>query len=222
MDISTDDILNGKSFPYQVDNIFEYILSGQVFKDFNIPLKKELPELNDIIGSYKQMVEGIEPELELSVGEVYGRVIYFISKQFNEYYSCFWKINDVMNYIQTHNPPIYAAPASELWKTVVPEELDWDYIRKIRDSNQPIIAVNFRPIKQLVVIDGNHRLAKKYSRRNSTVHMIVLEQEESLQLMAGDYCKVLYCIHENITTIINYMAGIRNDLKLLDIKRWVK
>jgi hypothetical protein len=51
--------------------------------------------------------------------------------------------------------------------------------------------------------------------------MIVLDQEKSLELMAGDFCRVLYSIHENITTIIKYIAGLRNDLRLLEVERWI-
>lgn len=214
-EITPDDILKRGMPPYFISDFLEYVESLQIFKDFHTPIKREPAKLQKIVHQYKQIVANFKPKIRMKKGEYYGRIIYFTDFQ---YYSCFWDINRIKKHIKRNPRRIYEIPVKILWDSVDKEEIDWRYVEK-RNNKEPVILVNFNPANEIFVIDGNHRVAKQYKKApNSTMRAVVLTEEEQLRFMAADYCRILYAIHQNITTTINYIAGARDDLPLLDVQ----
>lgn len=217
-EITPDDILKRGMPPYFIGDFLEYVESLQIFKDFHIPIKREPAKLQKIVHQYKRIVADLKPQISKKKGEYYGRIIYFTGNNDFQYYSCFWDINRIKKHIKKNPRRIYEIPVKVLWASVDKAEIDWRYVEK-RNNKEPVILVNFNPINELFVIDGNHRVAKQVRKSpNSTMRAVVLTEEEQLRFMAADYCRILYAIHQNITTTINYIAGARDDLPLLDVQ----
>jgi hypothetical protein len=110
-------------------------------------------------------------------------------------------------------------------------EIDWTYVRSLTPPFKPILAVAYPPSKSIIVVDGAHRLANLYERKQETIEAYLLEPDEHLQGMVGELPRNLFKIHHNIAAIFNFCEGSTDrvipywkadieELSSLEDRRW--
>ena len=65
----------------------------------------------------------------------------------------------------------------------------------------PLVA--YFPHNTVIVIDGNHRVKAQELKRNLYIDAYLLNDNLSMDCMAGDIFRYLYAFHTNATLLIN-------------------
>ncbi|SDY86553.1 hypothetical protein [Thermoactinomyces sp. DSM 45892] len=219
---NTDDVLMGKKPGFVLDRFIQKMASKEIFQMYGIPIKREVSTYDELMQRYEQIIATLNPYFDISFKSIshqfYGENIYPLGGDTSNYYTVFWDINKASSLIQRTHVQKKTGPIAELRSLVSDENIDWNFIKSKSQSHEPIIIVYFDPVSKPMVIDGNHRLVRAYAENPSgVIEGYVLNQAQSLEVMSCEYSRVLYVIHQNMNTILNYMAGTRSDLPLIEV-----
>lgn len=223
MGISVEDIMEGEKSPYQLHNFFRKVRTKEIVKDYGATIQQTFDTYEDIVDGLIWSLNHVDDDHLLRAGftEFYSRVIHLND---GDYYSVTWDIRKAKDIIKAEKIKVETFSVDELSSSVSEKDIDWNYIRENTDkSDEPIIVVPYQPIGEWMVIDGNHRLVKKYRQNpQTTVKAYVLNQSQNVEAMAGNLYRVLYTIHHNVNMMVTYLAGRDNAVRLVPLDTYVK
>jgi len=228
MAVNIDDILTGKLKPWNIDGFMERFKTGEILQDLGLTMKRKIPNLPEIIDEYLDFLRKIQKENLITIhpigGQYYSRVILLGN---DSYYTLTWDIQRAKRLV-THDPgfSIVRFQVKDLWPYVDQDGLNYDYVQQEVMNDEPIILFQYEGVGKFFVIDGNHRLARKFQKNpNATIDAYVLDRCAGLYTMQSDIHRVLYLIHLNLNNIINYLCGTRPDCPEIPfiphLQRWV-
>lgn len=129
-----------------------------------------------------------------------------------------WDIDKIKNIIKDYNISIAKVKVKDIVDENNFREIveDYDTLNK-----EPIIIANIEHIPNYnIVIDGSHRLYKKYKNNEEYINAYVLESKYHIEGMYLNIYKDIYKVVNNIVNIQSYILGDikKEDLKLYEIK----
>lgn len=182
---------------------------GRKLKHSDIFTSKEIfPNIDKEINDYNKILILCENMIKKRTkGQNYTREFPLPSGGF---YNMGWDIEKAKKIIKKRKLPVQEIRISLLWQNVSKENLDLKYINNNLTYNdyEPLIVVNYTPLNVLIVIDGNHRIAKQAFRNvNGFIKVYILDNEHHLPAMLGEYFRVRYKIMHNFRLLENSYAN---------------
>lgn len=192
-----------------LDNLAVYLTNYETFNHLKgHTLKKEFPDLEKEISKYQLALNTSTNKIQHTTkGQNYTRLFPVDNEHF---YTISWDIEKAKEIIKRKKSPVYQMEVKDLWENVSHKNLDLNYINNVLsyEELEPIIVVFYAPLNAYIVIDGNHRLAKQYYKnRNGKISAYLLEPDDHLIAMCGEYYRVMYKINHNLQVLNNYVIG---------------
>lgn len=188
------------------------ILHESIYTEYHV--KNNYLNLEKLIGGYKEKIERADRKgySLRDDNQYYKENITF--KGVNSYYKIIWDIKKanslVEQFVKQYGLKTQPVPVSVLMENVQKKELDKKRLDYARKNNNPPIVIKYRPTEEIMVIDGNHRVFVNYED-DPLKHINVYYFEDThLNFMVGDIHRVLYAVHQNLTSILNYKFGLTN------------
>lgn len=193
------------SVPMDLDTYFNNLI------EFNntVPYGRYIDKLDQKISKYKKILNSTENMVRLdATGQNYNALF----KVYEGYYGLSWDINSAIQYIKSQDIKPIDMPVKELWEYSVDQNtIDWKYVNNsVSDTGGSyIIVVEVGFDSELRVIDGNHRIAKKWSRNphGGKVSVYVLNNWEHILFMSGEGYRFVYRIIENCRRYMDYLLS---------------
>ncbi|WP_343339059.1 hypothetical protein TPELB_14090 [Terrisporobacter petrolearius] len=203
------------------------IIFDEVFKavnDINIKCNYKFKNLENLFEEYRKV---ILKDCDNQVNEINER-----DKAMNDKSQLFiypfsigdfglelgWDIDKIKNIIKDYNIPIAKVKVKDIVDEADFREIveDYDTLNK-----EPIIIASIEHIPNYnIVIDGSHRLYKKYKNNEEDINAYVLEPKYHIEGMYLNIYKDIYKVANNIVNIQSYILGDikKEDFKLYEIK----
>lgn len=191
---------------YDLEPFFNSIRDGSIF--MGQKPTRVYHGLPNLIRKYRKKVEEVQTRPIYVMGEegqVYENLVEFLT---GGHYLVAWDINKATKIIQDFKIPVELGPLSGLLEYVDVESLEEEHLPTALHNNDPAILVQFAPLNTYFVIDGNHRIAAKHKVvPNGGFPYYVIPHPLHSAAMFSDLDRTLYAMHQNMTTILNYMLG---------------
>lgn len=189
-----------------MDRFFEAMLHYQL--DPTKKIMREFPGFEKEIEKYRRLLAEQRNEYHLAgYIETYRRIIHL--GKFG-HYEVGWKVPLVEELINRYQPPLHYCFVNQLIGIVDKENINYDHIRRTpANAENPIYLAQYPPLDvPSIIIDGNHRVVRKYEENpRQPIILLSLPPEIHLQAMAGDLFRLLYKIHYNLQIMIFYIYG---------------
>ena len=197
------DMIRFDSVPMNLDTYFHYLIE----LNNATPGGRYVHKLERSISKYKKILNATK---NMVLTETAGQRYDALFKVNEGYYGLSWDINSAIHYIKSQNIKPIEMPTKELWEHSVDQKtIDWKYVNNnVADHDDSfIIVVKIGFDRALRVIDGNHRIAQKWSHNphGGEVSVHVLNDWEHLQFMTGEGYRFVYRIIDNCRRYIEYL-----------------
>ena len=162
--------------------------------------------VNDFTESY-QLIQKLsrKPEITKVIDNGYSSQQFYkqvITLLENDYYEVGWDINHLLKVWKSSKPMLVNLKIDELIcddTFIDPNQLA--RIRKQFPNFEPLIAVEYVPLQQNILIDGNHRAQVLRENRVNYANTYLIRGLTALDLMRDPLSKSLFLFHYNITAI---------------------
>lgn len=197
---------------YHIEPFFQNILDKNIF--LGMKPKNTYNDFPNLFRQYREKLAEVKrrPIYTTGEGQIYGRVI---ELNLGGYYTSAWdicKANELINHL---NLPLQTAPIKDIMQFVDAASLTPSYFPTALKNHNPAILVYFSPLHTYYVIDGNHRIAARFNKNPyQSFPFFVIPHPIHMSVMFSDSDRALYAIHQNLTTILNYMLGNWESLDL--------
>ncbi|NFL87392.1 hypothetical protein [Clostridium botulinum] len=211
-------------------------------------IKNRYDKLPNILKKYLIICRSITGNLNTDINKfyyefVYNYNIYRDSENFifNAFYRILWNVEKISDIVKKYNIPIEEVSINDLHKVMTRETLrniKEEYLSVAEKNNEPICIIKFEPYcrlksiinlpeeyKDLLIIDGNHRLHAKFmknekclfkflNRQSDRIKAYVLSPKMHMELMCNDEFILVYKINANINFLIEYTTGSISESQL--------
>lgn len=200
---------------YDLNSFFDAILNDKL-----IPQKQNLyHNLKKVIKHYRNVLPEFEKrpvQLLNEDGQVFSNQILFDNIGLDSFYEIAWDINKALYIIQALQIQPIAVPLKELMELINLNEIDHQHLQVAQNNTSPAIIVRYAPLNDDFVIDGNHRIAGHYAANpQGNFPVYLLKNPLHINAMYSDLDVALYCIHQNLNSILNYIGGNVKSVELL-------
>lgn len=169
-------------------------------------VKNDFPgDLKKLLSDYKSLLEEYEfAPVFATHGQIYTGEVLFPN---NEYYKLSWDVGYAKSVINEYRIQPVRLSVKHLKDRVDPNTLDNANLKKAEVNKDPIIVVAHEMISGHFVIDGNHRVYARHLAGEEAVLGYILNPEHHFHAMLSDIHRILYLIHQSISSIVDYMVG---------------
>lgn len=203
-------------------NLFPFLESirdGSIMDQFG-GIQQPFPQYGEEIAKYMRIIK----KLPKSYDEIYDGRQYFdvqvsLDGQGRYGYDFVWDIRAALDVIKRYGIPYQKMAVKHLYPTV---NMDDDEVKETLEHRihnpDPVIVALFDVSNFLPVIDGRHRVVKKYfswPRGRRSIKAYVLSPKFHLMAAADPAFQSMYKIHHNLVVMMNYMAGKMSDVSFV-------
>jgi hypothetical protein len=175
----------------------------------------EYPDLDNLLQECKELLSNFEyAPVPPANGQVYDGKVTFIN---NDYYYIHWDVEDALAIIKDKKLELEDLSVEYLIDAVDMTEMNNKYLRKSLLNKDPIIVAYYPLLGKeppMFVLDGNHRLTFSYRKRKKVIRGYLLEPQHHFNALRSSLDRLLYLVHQNIITLVDYMTGKADKEKL--------
>jgi hypothetical protein len=133
---------------------------------------------------------------------VYGKDIDFVE---GDFYTIFYDIPRAIKLIEDQKINADLCSIHDVASFVDQSNLVESHFATALINKDPIITVQYPPIRSMIIIDGSHRvIANALQNSNRQILCYILNSRQQYEVLAGRLFKNLYAVHYNLTLIINH------------------
>jgi hypothetical protein len=180
------------------------------------PLKATLEKYRKVIAKLKKRKYDEKTMLNSLSRENYTQEI-GLNNCPNSFYTVNWHVDKLISLVGKYHLRPQTLPIQ-----IVLSRLSTGSVSYVDESipirEEPIIVVQYPKISeipQIIVVDGNYRTVRKYTRGDETIDVFPVPHHIHMQAMLDDLSVTSYKIHHNCFHIIRYMMGEITDSKEL-------
>ncbi|OUQ86505.1 hypothetical protein B5G50_21470 [Brevibacillus brevis] len=200
---------------YNLESYFKSFLNNSIVEE----KVNHYHNLNKLIRQYQKTLFDFETRTVYTFSEtpeVFKQKIFFDDIGLDSHYVIEWDIEKAKRVIRSLQLQPQLTPVSELYPHIVQNEVTQEHLEVALINKEPVIAVDFAPTNSLYLIDGNHRITSHYlTDPKSAFPVYYIPSPFHINAMCSDVDVALYCIHQNLTSIMNYLIGNVNSVNRL-------
>lgn len=165
--------------------------------------------MEEVLASYRKVIQECSPTFFIPEGQNFATRVYLDPP--GNYYDVSWDVEKIKEMVRKRNLRPFLVPVKE-----PSNEVDWDYAKKL-ESDEPILMVDYMPTGEFIIVDGNHRMAKRYLENpNGLIEAYVLNPRDQIFCFCSDLFLYWFMVHHNINVLMNYIIGNTNELLVGD------
>jgi len=163
------------------------------------------PEVEKELSDFKNIIEYSSTVIDKNLYDYFGIPINMFFG--DDYYYLNWNTTKIENFVRDNHSlavevPLSAQNIFSCPSLLEPLKLE-HFTRNIIDI--PVVLAYHFPIRQYIVIDGNHRYNAAKARKEITIKAIVLNPKLHTSFMLNDLSRNLYFAHHNAHLLINIL-----------------
>ncbi|MBM7620174.1 hypothetical protein JOC95_002027 [Bacillus tianshenii] len=200
---------------YEFNPYFNLLLNGEFFRSRGVPIVNEYPPLKATLEKYRKVIAKLKKRkyhektmLNILSNENFTQEI-GLNNNPNSFYTVNWDVDKLISLVGKYHLKPQTLPIE-----IVMSRLSTGSVPYVDDSmpirEEPIIVVQYPMISevpQIIVVDGNYRTVRKYTRGDETIDVFPVPQHIHMQAMLNDLSVTSYKVHHNCFHIIRYMMG---------------
>lgn len=199
--------LDWKSPAYQADDFFAWVANLKILRGQQVV--QEIPNLEEVVAAYRERIQGLSPSLFVSDSQIFSIRIHL--DPMGNYYDVSWDVERLKETVRKKKLKPFLVPVKE-----PTGEVDWDYAKQM-ENGEPILMVDYMPTKEVIIVDGNHRMAKRYMENpRGLIQGYILSPYDQSLCFCSDLYLHWFMVHHNINTMMNYILGNTRELLVGD------
>jgi hypothetical protein len=204
-----------------LDKYYDEIISGKLLE--NRKIVNKYPNLNKMIYAYQKLQKKVFASKKDELAQVLielkenEETFEYIFGRADSYFNVIWHIEKLKEIIDKNNIESVEIETGEALQLLTEERIETirfeNRMGLYKEQSSVPIIIGLTPYSNVqgIVIDGNHRLIRKYDEgEHSTISVYMLDPMYHVRGMVSDIYRTFYISSINIGTTFNYMLGHSN------------